>query len=186
MASSGGPTATHYDFASSLVAARTLPTAPDGVPGTIAEFPPTFPPETLKEEQAPLPSMNAGDIATDLAVRQFSEVFLLWRPWEKCKRCLQAIDKDEIVLPEDSDYTCPHTHKAKYKEKVDFCLKGNGAMTLREYFNMANGNRLVHLEWVETDPEAAERLRRKAETAKQNSLAPTFGTGDLNMKPPNG
>ena len=178
---SNGLSATHFDFAKTIVAAQAVPAKPEGAPGDLAEFPPTFgSPDEAVEEAAPQPEMHPGDVAVDLGVRQFSKVFLLWRPWEKCKRCLTAIDEQTIILPDESDYTCPHTHQAEYKEKVDFCLRGEGAITLRDYTTLANGNRMVHLEWCEKDPEAVERLRQKKEDAKQNSLAPTFGTGDLN------
>ena len=180
-----GPPASHFDFAQTLMAARTVPAPPDGTPGTPAEFPPTFgPAESEIEEAAPKPEVREGAVAIDLGVRQFSEVFMLWRPWEKCKRCRDKIDANEITLPEEGDYTCLHTRNRAYKEKVDHCLRGKGAITLREYFNLTNGNRMVHMEWCEKDPEAAEREKKKKELAAQNSLAPPHGTGDLGKTVP--
>lgn len=184
--SGNGPSATHFDFSQTLIAARSVPAKPEGAPGELAEFPPKFAPieEPEEEEIIPKPTAHSGDISIDLGALQFSEVFLLWRPWEKCKRCLTNIDDGDIVLPEESDYTCPHTHKVAYKEKVDFCMRGKGAITLRDYTTLANGNRMVHLEWCEKDPKAVERLRKKKEEEKLNSLAPTFGTGDLGKQQP--
>jgi hypothetical protein len=172
--------ANRFNFADTVAAAKRLPLNPDGAPGDLSEFPAKFSPLPVPEErEVAKPQMFEGDIAVDVGTRIFSEVYVLWKPWEKCKRCLKAIDGENIILPEESDYTCPHTHRATYKEKVDFCLKGNGVITQREFFNLPNGTRCVHIEWLEQDPEAVERQKRKEEKRKQNSLAPTFGTGDL-------
>lgn len=44
------------------------------------------------------------------------EVFVIWRPWESCKRCWYALDQKELTLPVDGDFVCPHTRIKEYKE----------------------------------------------------------------------
>lgn len=111
-------------------------------------------------------------IGTKVRCLQFSEVFVLWRPWETCAVCRTRITDDPSLMPEDDTYTCPHVQSRKYKESIDKCLAGKGMIVTKEFFNLKNGTRVAHVEWLEGDPEHIAKLRKEEEEARSRSVYP--------------
>jgi hypothetical protein len=75
-------------------------------------------------------------------------------------------------MPEDDTYTCPHVQSRKYKETIDKCLAGKGMLATKEFFNLKNGTRVAHVEWLEGDPEHIAKLQKEAEEAKSRAVYP--------------
>ena len=103
---------------------------------------------------------------------QFSEVSVLWRPWETCAVCKGRIEADPSLIPAEDTYTCPHVQNRKYKETIDKCLSGKGLLATKEFFNLKNGTRVAHVEWLEGDPEHIARLQQEALLAKERAVYP--------------
>jgi len=129
----------------------------------------------------PIETLTAApdEMAVPIRALHFSEVYVIWRPYTACKQCRQQIETGEIQLPSDGDYTCRHVQKNEYKETMDKCLAGKGAFMLREHFNLMDGSRVAHIEWCEIDPEFVKEQKAKEKEALKNSIAPTFGVGDV-------
>jgi hypothetical protein len=119
------------------------------------------------------PEFGAFDqIGSKIRCLQFSEVFVLWRPWETCSVCRGRINDDPSLMPEDDTYTCPHVQNKKYKETIDMCLSGKGMLATKEFFNLKNGTRVAHVEWLEGDPAHLAQLQKEAEIAKERAVYP--------------
>ncbi len=116
-----------------------------------------------------------------------SAVYLVWRPWSKCGRCLKDIREmdDEIaavpegeetalepILPDVGEYTCPHNQNIEYKHILDRCLSGDFILRSEEFFNMVDGTRCVHIAWMETDPEQAKKIEEAAKLKKETAVYP--------------
>ena len=165
---------TLFDFKQLVVDARTPPTPTDDPgQGTAVEMPALF------EAPAKAPPVMTSEVpedkvAIEVAMNQFTRVFTLWRPWEDCTRCAGDMvgDEPKVVLPDKGDYTCPHVSTDEYKEIVDRCLTGAGVITTKEMFNLPNGARCVHLEWMEADEQAIRKLKREVEAKKRNKVYP--------------
>lgn len=168
------PFDSQFDYKKIIKDARTPVQDPQGNgQGTAVELPKLF-----EGEPKPPPVMSSevseDKISIEAAMRQFSKVFVIWRDWEECSRCSNDMEGDnpKVVLPDEGDYTCPHVNRREYKEIVDKCLSGDGVITLKESFNLQNGNRCVHLEWMEADAEAMRKIKRRAEEKKKNQVWP--------------
>lgn len=111
-------------------------------------------------------------IGTKVRCLQFSVVFVLWRPWETCAVCRDRIAADPSLMPDDDTYTCPHVQSRKYKETIDMCLSGKGMLATKEFFNLKNGTRVVHVEWLEGDPAHIEKLKTEAKLAQERAVYP--------------
>lgn len=160
-----------FDFKQLIVEARTPPEPSEVGQGTAVELPSLF------EEPAKAPPVMSSEVkedkvAIEVAMQQQTKVFTLWRPWETCRRCMAAIDAGEIVLPYDGDHTCPHVQSAEYKTVVDHCLRGDAVLTSKEMFNLPNGARCVHVEWLKADEDSMRKLKRQLENKKQNAVYP--------------
>jgi hypothetical protein len=152
--------------------ARQLPAPSETEQGNVTELIPLVDGNKLKN---PFVAEESGEekVGVELAYRVFSRVFVIWRPWEICKRCQDDLDTQKVVLPNSGDYSCPHTQAVEYKEIVDRCLKGDGVVSTKEAFNLKNGTRCVHLEWLEADPERmAEFKKQEAERIKNQVYPP--------------
>lgn len=103
---------------------------------------------------------------------QFSEIFVLWRPWETCKACRDKLDAQPELMPEEGTYTCPHVQKSDYKDVIDRCLSGKGMLATKEFFNLKNGTRVVHVEWLEGDPVHMAKLEKEAAIARERAVYP--------------
>jgi len=161
-----------FNYSELAQKARTLPDTKEGAPSNVVELAPVFKPP--KNADSPYIETDVPDDKPALQMHylSFTKVFVLWRPWEKCKRCITAIDQGTVTLPEQSDYSCPHTQKVAYKEIIDRGLKGNAVLTAKEPFNLPNGTRCVHVEWMEPDPEQKKKIEKEMEERKKNRVYP--------------
>jgi len=108
-----------------------------------------------------------------LRVVSYVKTFVLWRPWTKCQRCLNAIDRGEIVLPEEAgDHTCVHVQVSEYKHHKDRVLRGEGVKEFEEHFQLHDGTRCVIFGWLEADPTFLEEQKKRAEKKQNESVYP--------------
>lgn len=122
-----------------------------------------FMPETksaLKGKQTNFgPSLNCNG---------HSRVFVLWRPWTQCHRCLKGIEHGEYELPDTGDHECPHTMQKDYEELLNKGLRGDVLFQTQEYFTLHEGTRCCHMVWLTTDATVS------ALAAKRKEVAETF------------
>lgn len=170
---------TGFDYLKIAQGARTIPEPPQGRASSATEMAPLFEERETQEPFMREPQRNddgtAEKVAVETTYRSFSKTFTIWRPWEACNRCGDAIAAQNVVIPSDAgDYECPHTQADEYKETVDRCLRGDGIITTKEVFNMPPpmNTRCAHLEWLEADPEELRKLKRQAEEQKKNQVYP--------------
>ena len=106
--------------------------------------------------------VSPGKAGIELSYRSFSKVFVLWRPWEVCSRCNEAINDEtnSVKLPEVGDYVCPHVQEEDFKIIRDKCLGGEYLLDRQEYFNLRDGTRCVHISWLEVDPVKIKQLEK--------------------------
>jgi hypothetical protein len=143
------------------------------------------PPRISKEEELPTlfgppPSHNpmiAKELkdynpARTVRVVSFVATYVLWRPWNKCKRCLSSFDTGELRLPSIGDWTCPHVQVAEYKEAKDRTLRGEALKEHDEHFMLPDGTRCVQFSWLETDPEYLKEMKEKAEKDEKSAIYP--------------
>ena len=105
---------------------------------------------------------KSGKLAMDINCVSFSKVFVLWRPWENCKRCLLDFSNDKAQLPEIGDYTCPHVQEQEYKAIKDMCLSGEAVLQKEEFFNVRSSDaRCVHILWWRLDDASLEKMRQR-------------------------
>ena len=104
-------------------------------------------------------------LAQSLNCEGKSRVYVLWRPWSACSRCLRDLEHGVVALPDDGDYICPHVQNREYEELLDYCLKGDYLIQTQEYITLQDGTRCVHMVWLQLDKNA-EKASKKKETAK--------------------
>lgn len=97
-----------------------------------------------------------------------SRVFVLWRPWSQCHRCIKGIEHGDYVLPNEGDHECPHTMRADYEETLNQGLRGDILFQTQEYFTLHDGTRCCHMVWLTPD------LKASARAAKRQEVAETF------------
>ena len=178
-----------FDFLQIVEDSRKLPETPSGSPQGAVELPAAKDPE--KKETNPFIEKDVPEdkVSVPTHYLSFSKVFVLWKNWEDCGKCAQQIaaeikereirkadaeKRGEVFVEEDDDTerVCPHNHRAEYKEVLDRCLRGRGVIVLREAFNLKNGTRCMHLEWVEADPEFLKMKKKLEEERKANQVYP--------------
>jgi hypothetical protein len=160
-----------FDFKQLIIDAQTPPDPVGTGQGTAVELPPLFNDKT-KGPNLISSEVKEDKVSVEVAMQQHTKVFTLWRPWESCKRCQVALDIDETLLPDDGDYTCPHVQTEEYKKTVDLCLRGDAVLTAKEMFNLPNGSRCVHVEWLVADEASVRKLKKQMEAKKANSVYP--------------
>ncbi len=94
-------------------------------------------------------------------------VFTIWRPWDQCDRCKNAISGNEVTLPAEGDYECPHTNRKAYKEILDRTLAGELMHWGEKEEVLRDGTVIISLRWATPKLNAKkaqklERARRKA------------------------
>jgi hypothetical protein len=94
-----------------------------------------------------------------------SKVFVLWRPWTHCARCVRAIEHDEVTLPDEGDHSCPHVQTEDFEDVLNKCLSGDYLIQTQEYFTLQEGTRCVHMVWLALNAEGHKAAQKK-ETAK--------------------
>jgi hypothetical protein len=162
--------------------ARTIPSVPEGGPSNVTEIHPVFKGNEVTDHPYIEKEIPKGKAAPKTHFLAFTKVFVLWRPWEKCARCLKAIDNDPSILPEYSDYSCPHTQQVAYKELIDRGLSGDSVLTSKEAFNLPNGTRCVHLEWIEPDPKQKKKIEEAEAKKKESRVYPPDVAGFMSGK----
>lgn len=111
----------------------------------------------------PRPKARSGKMTVDLNCVSFSKVLVLWRPWENCPLCQLAIAEEKVKLPDNDDYTCPHTQEAEYKRVKDMCLRGEAVLQKEEFFNVrSNDTRCVHILWWTLDEASMQKLKARS------------------------
>lgn len=136
------------DFAQSLGSAMTPPETvkggrdlPDGFP-----LPPSETGRIIDTNNEPQ-GIN-GAIAYDFTVNR--RVFIIYRPWESCDRCNQAIANGEVVLPvEEGDYECPHTTIKAYRDVINKVLAGELVSGGEQEIIQKDGSVCVSLRWYD-------------------------------------
>jgi hypothetical protein len=116
-----------------------------------------------------------GKAGIELSYVSFSKVFVLWRPWEVCSRCSEALqdENNKIKLPDTGDYVCPHVQEKEFKVIKDKCLAGDHLLDRQEYFNLRDGTRCVHISWLEVDPVKMKQLEKlKKVREKMDNIYP--------------
>lgn len=66
-------------------------------------------------------------------------VYVVWRPWESCKRCWAAMKAERVVLPDEGDYVCPHTMRKEYKQLLDSRSSKKCEFASHESVTLKNG-----------------------------------------------
>lgn len=92
-------------------------------------------------------------------------VFTIYRPWGQCNRCMDDIATNQVVLPPDGDYTCPHTQKAQYEQIMDECLRAKFLLGTEQEIVQRDGTIVVSMSWYEkkmTSRERREAMKRRA------------------------
>lgn len=97
-----------------------------------------------------------------------SKVFVLWRPWTQCHRCLKKIEHGEFELPDIGDHECPHTMREDYESLLDEGLRGDVLFQTQEYFTLHDGTRCCHAVWLTMNDKVS------ALAAKRQEVAETF------------
>lgn len=46
-------------------------------------------------------------------------VYVIFRPWRSCSRCLGKIKANALELPDEGDYVCPHTQIGDYNKLLN-------------------------------------------------------------------
>lgn len=179
------PNDTLFDFKQLITEARTPAEIPEVGQGTAEELPKLF------EEPSKTPPIMSTSVAEDkvsieVAMEQHTRVFTLWRPWEECSRCTLDMggDNPKVVLPDEGEYECPHVQLEVYKNTVDSCLRGDAVLTAKEMFNLQNGTRCAHIEWMVADPIAMAKLKKDMEEKKKNQVYPPDVAGAFKKKSP--
>jgi hypothetical protein len=95
-----------------------------------------------------------------------SKVFVLWRPWTQCQRCLKSIELGEADLPEVGDHECPHTMRSAYEQLLDDGLRGDVLFQTQEYFTLHDGTRCCHSVWLTTDSTVSTLAAKRQEVAE--------------------
>jgi len=118
------------------------------------------------------PKTAPEHIADPLKVLYFSKVFVIWQPYGACPQCHASFNSGELVLPEDSVYTCPHTNNHEYEETINLCLSGKALLQKQDFVDQKDGTRIAHVMWLIVDPKYVEELKKKKEDAAKDKVYP--------------
>jgi len=169
MTTNNQPNSTPFDFARMVQASRIIPEVPKGIPPQGNELPPAI---TAQQTTQPYMDLNQHSQQNSevpgikILMHHHSRIFVLWRSWQKCDRCIAQSHNKEIIIPlDEGEYSCKHVNTKEYKAIIDAGLSGHYVITLKEIFTLPDGTRCVHVEWLEPD-EAALRAKKRAEAAK--------------------
>lgn len=142
------------DFASIFSSAMQTPEKP--VEG--GEFTSPLPPPGgagFSSVRAGDPDRISGVTKYDFNIRR--RVFLVYRPWEKCQRCLDDVANNSVVLPATGDIDCPHNELKAYEEVVNKILDGKYLFGSETEIPNKDGTVAVSLRWYEPKPRTRQR-----------------------------
>lgn len=144
------------DFASILSNAFKTPEAPDNV----SEFSSAVP-SGGRGFSSVLPG-EAGKVAgaTKYDFQVHRRVFLIYRPWERCQRCLDDVASNAVTPPAQGDIDCPHNELAAYEDVVNKILDGSYLFGSESEIANKDGTVAVSLRWYE--PKARTKKRQDA------------------------
>lgn len=137
--------------------------------------------EDRDDANLPAAAANADAIGPDTHCEAFTKVFVLWRPWEECARCLADMAAARIVIPTEGDYTCPHTQEVGYKEIKDVVLRGRYILQREDFFKLKSGALCAHLVWWVRDKNFAKLLEEEEKERLKNQVYPP----DTSFQDPN-
>ena len=153
-----------FDFATSISKAMTSPEVttngrdlPDGFPLPTSETGRVI--DTAQDPQG-----IAGAIAYDFTIQR--RVFVIYRPWEACERCTNAIAQGNVTLPDDEgDYECPHTTLKAYREIINKVLAAEYVSGGEQEVVQKDGSIVISLRWYEKklNHKRARRLAKENE-----------------------
>jgi len=116
---------------------------------------------------SPLPGPSAGGFGTvgfdeagkipgavkyDFSIKR--RVFLIYRPWERCQRCMDDVANNAVALPSTGDIDCPHNELAAYEDVVNRILDGSYLFGSENEIPNKDGTVSVSLRWYEPKPRA--------------------------------
>jgi hypothetical protein len=93
----------------------------------------------------------ANPYGIDISVIDYTfhhRVFLIWRPWNKCSRCKDALDRGSLQLPETGDHVCPHTHLEEYRRVTQAMLDGGQLRQSIQESTLVDGSIQISLAWL--------------------------------------
>lgn len=98
-------------------------------------------------------------------MRVSQDTFIIFRPWQGCHRCKKAVEDGAVVLPDDSDLTCPHTRHREYVALMNRLRNADRQGPNRlgyDEFNNDRGERYAAVTWEEAEetPNEAEARAR--------------------------
>jgi len=165
------PAENTFDFKQLVIDAQTPPEPSSVGQGTAVELPPLFD-DLPKTPPIVSSEIKEDKVSFEVAMQQHTKVFTLWRPWNECRRCHVALESQEVTLEDDEDYTCPYVQVKEYTNTVNMCLRGDAVLTTKEMFNLQDGSRCVHVEWLVADDESMRRMKKQMEAKKANAIYP--------------
>ncbi len=131
--------------------------APPEVPG-VGEFVSAFrasgstPYGTVGPDE---PGKIAGTTKYDFVIKR--RVFLIYRPWESCQRCLDDVANNSVALPSSGDHECPHNELPSYEDVVTKILAGAYLFGSESEIANKDGTVAVSLRWYEPKPRGTAR-----------------------------
>lgn len=169
------------DFAAALSAAQSPPQPmpegmdlPDGFPLPIAKNH-----RVVDSNKEPLGV--PGALAYDYHVER--KVFVIFRPYWECGRCRDAMLNNEVAMPKEGDYECPHTHLKGYKEVVDRALAGQIIIGPENEQVLKDGTILVSVKWWESKINHKRLRQLQREAARERGEEPPPPGDDEDVEP---
>ena len=153
-------------FVENINKARVFPLGADAEYTLPTKFP------TTETPSGPIGSLKADDLSIPIECDFFSKVFILWRPWQSCSRCVVAINTKETSLPEEGEYVCPHNQEKDYIAVMDIITKGKGILRYEERFNLVDGTRCAHVGWFKYTQAYLDKIK-KYFAKEKDPLAPS-------------
>lgn len=165
-----------FDFLNAIASAKTVPESPAVSNGQAVGLPAIFETEGEAEERDSeyvKKEANPIKLGVETYLEANSKVFVIYRPWEKCSRCKEAISDGEISLPTDvGDHTCLHTQLDEYQAILNAGLKGDIVLTTKEAISTPDGVQRVHLEWLAPNEDRKRAIERKLRIKKTKAVYP--------------
>ncbi len=89
------------------------------------------------------------------------DVFVVFRPWESCRRCKKVWEETgenpEGEEPDDSDdFSCPHTRRTQYLALMQKCMKDGFRCISRKAETLKSGVIQISVEWWVPDAKKLE------------------------------
>ena len=141
------------DFASIFSGAMATPEPPSGSAEFVSAFQPSS--QAYGKVGPDEPDKVQGATKYDFAIRR--RVFLIYRPWERCQRCLDDVANNAIALPSTGDHECPHNELASYEDVVNRILDGSYVFGSESEIANKDGTVAISLRWYE--PKARPKTR---------------------------